>query len=123
MARQKFTVDQIKEVLIEARGRIYLAADELGCDPRTIYNYIDRFPTLGHLKESLKGKRVDKAEDKLDVAVERGESWAICFLLKTIGKDRGYVERQEHTGKDGKDYVIRVVYGDSASNGSDTTAP
>lgn len=29
--------------------------------------------------------------------------WAICFFLKTKGKDRGWLERAEVTGKDGKD--------------------
>ena len=32
------------------------------------------------------------------------------LCLKTLGKDRGYVERTEHTGEDGKEFVIRVVY-------------
>ena len=36
----------------------------------------------------------------LDRAVIKGEGWAITLLLKTLGKDRGYVERKEveHSG-------------------------
>jgi hypothetical protein len=43
----------------------------------------------------------DNAESALYSAVLGGEAWAVCFYLKTQAKDRGYVERQEMTGKDG----------------------
>ena len=33
--------------------------------------------------------------------LEAGDAWAICFYLKTQGKNREYVERQEVTGKCG----------------------
>jgi hypothetical protein len=32
---------------------------------------------------------------------QKPEAWAICFLLKTQGKDLGWSERFEHTGKGG----------------------
>jgi hypothetical protein len=38
-------------------------------------------------------------------AVRRGEPWAVCFTLKCLGKDRGYVERQERTGAGGQPLV------------------
>ena len=44
---------------------------------------------------------VDTAELKLWQCIQNGEAWGITLCLKTIGKDRGYVERQEHTGQDG----------------------
>jgi hypothetical protein len=36
---------------------------------------------------------LDEAESQLGAAVRRGEGWAVCFLLKTRGRERGYVER------------------------------
>ena len=44
---------------------------------------------------------VDTAELKLWHSIQNGEAWGIAFCLKTIGKDRGYIERQEVTGADG----------------------
>ena len=47
--------------------------------------------------ESLK----DFAESKLQIAIGRGQAWAICFFLKCRAKDRGYIERVDinHSGK------------------------
>jgi hypothetical protein len=38
---------------------------------------------------------VDNAESALNRSVLSGEAWAVCFTLKTQGKSRGYIERQE----------------------------
>lgn len=52
--------------------------------------------------EQAHEKTTDYAEDKLFEAMERNELTATIFYLKTKGKKRGYVERQEITGKDGE---------------------
>ncbi len=57
------------------------------------------------VKESLK----DFAESKLQEAIGRGESWAVCFFLKCQAKDRGYVERVEATGPGGGPVAMRWI--------------
>ena len=53
------------------------------------------------------------AELALYKAIQDGEGWAVCFYLKTQGKQRGYIERQEieHSGAIGivKGYITRDV--------------
>ena len=44
---------------------------------------------------------LDVGELSLLRAVQNGEAWAVCFLLKTQGKQRGYIERAEISGPDG----------------------
>jgi hypothetical protein len=44
---------------------------------------------------------VDVAESKLMAKIDAGDTTAIIFFLKTQGKGRGYVERQEVTGAEG----------------------
>ena len=44
------------------------------------------------LRSELRESPLDNAESALDDAVDKGEGWAVCFLLKCLGRDRGYVE-------------------------------
>lgn len=72
-----------------------MAARSLGCNPATIYKRMQRNPEI---EQAIKDKReefIDSAETALKQAVGGGEAWAVCFTLKTIGRQRGYYERQE----------------------------
>lgn len=88
-------------------GAVYLAARELGCAPNTIYNRMEKVPAMKQAVEDARGEVVDYAEQKLRLAVLNGEPWAIGMTLKTIGKHRGYVERQEVTGADGGAVIVK----------------
>jgi hypothetical protein len=103
--KQKFTPGQVIAALNHCSGLIFLAADRLGCTSRTVFNYANRYPSIRTAIDEKKGKRLDVAEAKLDAAVLAGEPWAIQFLLRTQGRDRGYGEchQHEHMGKDGRD--------------------
>ena len=96
MARKpKYTAAQIIQALTETTGMIYLAARKLGCSHTTIYNYAKRHPTVQKAIDANRGELLDHAESKLRDAIMEGESWAVQFALRTIGRDRGYVERLE----------------------------
>ena len=103
------TADIIK-ALEETHGMIYLAASSLGCSPHTVYRHAAKNPKVQDVIDSYRGKLVDKAELKLEQAVMNGEPWALTLTLKTLGKQRGYVERQEVTGADGAAHKIEVEY-------------
>ncbi len=109
--RQKFTAQQIIEALKETKGMVYLAADRLGCQAQTLYNYRDRYPAVRAAMESEDGKINDVAEMKLYQAIVAGESWAVQFRLRTKAKQRGYSERTEVevSGKDGGAIPVHVV--------------
>lgn len=98
---EKFTVPQIEAALRATHGQITLAADNLGCAYNTVRRYVDKSPTLQGIIVHYRERRVDTAELKLENAINNGEPWAITLTLKTVGKDRGYTERHEHTGPDG----------------------
>lgn len=73
------------------------------------------------LSERLgKSKLVQKAEKNMELALEgllddpeKGKKElqykASEFILKTQGKDQGYSERTELTGKDGKDFEVKTI--------------
>jgi hypothetical protein len=89
----RYTAQQVIAALKQTKGMTYLAAKALGCDPDTIMRYCKRFPTVEQAKHDARGELLDIAEVKLWQAVQRDESWAIAFCLKTIGRSRGYGER------------------------------
>jgi hypothetical protein len=109
--RQRYTAADIIAALRETKGMVFLAAKHLGCDADTIKNYAKRYPSVATALLAERGEMIDTAELKLWASIQNGEAWGITLALKTIGKDRGYVERTEQTGKDGTplNEVVKVV--------------
>jgi len=97
----RYSPEQMIAALKASHGCVHVAATTLQCSPSTVYRFINRDDEVKAALDESRELRLDLAELRLDQAVKNGEAWAICFLLKTLGKSRGYVERREHTGKDG----------------------
>jgi hypothetical protein len=92
---QRYTAKEVAQALIETKGMVYIAAQRLGCDPDTIRNYCKRYPSVQAARDAQRGVMVDTAELKLWQSIQNGEAWGIAFCLKTLGKDRGYVDMQK----------------------------
>lgn len=79
-------------------------AAELGVSRRTLNNYCNRWPELKQVVDDARQELCDAAERTLSFIVQHGEErnrlTAAIYITKTIGKARGYVERQqlEHSG-------------------------
>lgn len=54
---------------------------------------------------------VDVAESEALKQIKLGNTAIIIFTLKTLGRNRGYVERQEITGKDGSPLEMIITKG------------
>lgn len=91
----KLTNEEIIASIRRCRGLYYLAAEHLGVTKSALAYRITNDPELEAVAKDQRGKMLDKAETKLMEAVDNGEQWAIQLMLKTLGRDRGYVERQE----------------------------
>lgn len=109
--KQTYTPEQVIAALEATSGRAYMAADRLRCSAVTVYNYARRYKEVQDVFEHHKGKRLDIAESKLWEAVLNGEAWAVCFYLKTQGKQRGYVEKNitQHEGGLSMQIVEEVI--------------
>jgi hypothetical protein len=90
---QRFTVGQVRAAFVRCHGSIVQVARVLGCSRSTVQEYRLRYPELFaeavHAREGM----IDEAEAQLYARVKRGDLRAIRFLLTTLGKGRGYVER------------------------------
>ena len=99
--KPQFTAGEIIGALKKHQGLAALAAESLGVNVQTIYNYRDRHPSVAEAMAHLKEKRIDVVEGKLWQRINSEDTTAIIFFLKTQAKSRGYVERVEQTGADG----------------------
>jgi len=107
--KEKFTANQIINALREKHGNLSAAARYLGCDRHTISRYISLYPSVKSVADEERETLIDFAENQLFQQVKEGNITAIIFTLKTIGKSRGYVERQEVTSAEGGHIVVRLV--------------
>lgn len=97
----RYTVDEVCQAIIKARGFISIAAKNLGCSLPTICNYQNKFPEINETVKEAMNATKDLAESKLVELIEEKEFPAISFFLRTRCKDRGYTDRQEITGANG----------------------
>lgn len=111
---------EIVDALKETKGLVYLSAVKLGCSHVELDQRIKANDSLVLVCKAERGGIVDKAESKLVEAMEGGAKWAIEMILKTLGKERGYVERQEvHNLTKVQLHIVEEI----VDNGSfDTTA-
>ena len=116
----RLTVKGVADKLREYHGNQAAVARAFGVDRSRITQYMEQHPELRAVKQEAEEAILDHAESALYRAVLQGELAAVKWLLATKGKGRGYVERQEVTGSDGGELVVRVVYADV---GIDTAAP
>lgn len=96
----KYSLESVGKALVKA-GTISGASKILKCERKTIKNYMKKYPELVKSVQEARNILLDSAEDNLMKNVRKGHASSIFFVLKTLGKDRGYVERVESTGKDG----------------------
>lgn len=102
-------IEYLKKIFIKSGGFISHIAKDLKVSVNTIYNWMEKSDELTlHLRQ-IRESHLDLAEFKLIEKIKIGNLGAICFYLKCQGKHRGWIERHEITGGDGKDLNIGVV--------------
>jgi len=74
-----------------------------------VYEAAKNHPEVQRAIDDARERTTDLAEGKLFQKINEGDNTAIIFYLKTQGKRRGYVERQEVTGAEGSELTVRVI--------------
>lgn len=111
MARPNgYTAEQMISAIQNANGILAVAARDLGCTRQTVHNYVNKMSTVRAAYEDARETLIDFTEQQLYKQIKEGNITAIIFTLKTIGKHRGYVERQEVQHEGGSDPVkVQIV--------------
>lgn len=86
----KIHSDLIKEALIKTRGNISRASDKLGCCRHTLHLRINAEPEIKQVLDTCRERFLDDLEDVFQNKALSGDTVSGLFLLKTIGKNRGY---------------------------------
>lgn len=94
------TEEQIALALEKKMGNITDAARALKITRQGLHKRIASSEALQAVVAEARETLVDIAESHLLKQIKKGNITAIIFTLKTQGKERGYVERQEveHSG-------------------------
>jgi hypothetical protein len=93
---EKFTIEQIKQTLINSNGFVSIASKKLNCDPKTVYNYINNYTEIKEALEDIRNANLDFCENMLMNHIKEGDKPLLKFYLQTQGKHRGYIERVEN---------------------------
>lgn len=96
--------DAMLEALRKSLGVVTLAAQGAKIGRDSHYRWLNADKKYAEAVEEIQKEYcTDMVEGKLFQLINEGNPTAIIFYLKTRGKHRGYIERQELTGAEGRE--------------------
>ena len=107
----RLTKNKVRQELQQYSGNISAVARAFDVTRTAVYNYIKKHDMWGEVEEQRE-KILDNVESTLYKQALAGNTTAMIFWLKCQGKSRGWVERQEITGAEGKALNIRLKWED-----------
>ena len=87
--------------LEKSLGIVTTACKKVGIGRTTFYDWLKEDKEFAKEVNQIQDIALDFAETQLHSQIGEGSTAATIFYLKTKGKKRGYVERQEITGIEG----------------------
>jgi len=107
--------EQHKKAILEALekhlGIVTTACRTVGVGRTTFYGWLNEDKEFAKKVEDVQNIALDFAESQLHKQIGDGNTSATIFYLKTKGKGRGFVERQEITGANGMptNFQIEII--------------
>jgi hypothetical protein len=108
----EYKAREVATAIRAASGVVQQAADALGCTPRTVYNYAEKYVTVQRALDESRLDVAGEAESKL-VAMMRDEEHprhykAVKDVLRNYHPDNWTDERaeQQHSGADDEPPVV-----------------
>jgi len=101
----------ILEALEQSLGVVTTACKKVGIGRTTFYQWLKDDEEFAKQVDDISNITLDFAESQLHKQIKDGNTSATIFYLKTKGKKRGYIERQEITGADGMptNFQIEII--------------
>jgi hypothetical protein len=103
--------ESLLKALEKSLGIVTVACKNADIPRSTYYKWINEDAEFAAAVRDIENVALDYAESKLHKQIGDNSTAATIFYLKTKGKKRGYVERQEITGADGipTNFQIEII--------------
>lgn len=85
----------ILEALSKSLGIVTSACERVGVGRTTFYSWLHSDPEFKKKVDDLSGIAIDYAETQLLKQMAKGNAASTIFFLKTKGRSRGYIEKQD----------------------------
>lgn len=99
------------KALEQSLGVVTVACKKAEIPRSTFYKWINEDEDFAKEVKDIDNIALDFAESQLHKQISDNSTSATIFYLKTKGKKRGYIERQEITGADGMptNFQIEII--------------
>ena len=103
--------ESILKALEHSLGVVTVACRNAEIPRSTFYKWINEDEEFAKQVKDIENIALDFAESQLHTQIRGNNTSATIFYLKTKGKKRGYIERQEITGVDGmpNNFQIEII--------------
>jgi predicted transcriptional regulator len=100
--------ESILKALEKNLGVVTLSCRKANIPRSTFYKWLNEDEEFAKQVKDIANVALDFAESELFKQIQNGIPTSTIFYLKTKGKHRGYIERQEITGVEGMPTNIKV---------------
>jgi len=103
--------ESILKALEKSLGIVTVACKKTETPRSTFYKWLNEDEDFANQVKDIENIALDFAESQLHQQIGNNNTTATIFYLKTKGKKRGYIERQEITGADGipNNFQIEII--------------
>jgi len=101
--------EQLLEALEKSLGIVSTACQSVGISRTTYYKYYNEDENFKQSVDSISNIALDCAESQLFELIKEKNVTAIIFYLKTKGKNRGYIEKQDANHNSNNITGIRLI--------------
>lgn len=102
------------QALEKSLGVVTTACKSVGISRETHYKWLREDESYKESVDDLVNVALDFAETQLHKQISKGNPTSTIFYLKTKGKNRGYIERQEIQHDGGEGLRIEIIDGNAS---------
>lgn len=115
--RRHLTKEALLNAIKGSFGIVSVIARKIGCERNTVYEWLHKKDP--EIEKAFKEEReaiIDLSESKLVQKVNDGSESMIALVLKTLGKDRGYIEGKPKSLDEDKYKKLKELFDDIAND-------